>query len=195
MRHRTSVVLVLFSLLLASATFAADKYELDPVHTRIGFTARHLMINNVSGRFTEFTGNIVYDEQDITKSTVNVKIQTASVNTENKMRDDDLRSANFFDVAKYPEITFQASRIEKQGDGYLCVGTLAMHGVSKEITIPFTVLGKIKDPWGNTRIGLEAEFRIDRRDWGLTYSKTLDSGGLVVGNDIKIDLNVEAVKK
>ncbi len=195
MRRRTSVVLVLFSLLLASATFAADKYELDPVHTRIGFTARHLMINNVSGRFTEFTGNILYDEQDITKSTVSVKIQAASANTENKMRDDDLRSANFFDVAKYPEISFQSSRLEKQGDGYLCVGTLAMHGVSKEITIPFTVLGKIKDPWGNTRIGLEAEFKIDRRDWGLTYSKTLDSGGLVVGNDIKIDLNVEAVKK
>jgi polyisoprenoid-binding protein YceI len=195
MRYRTAVVSVLFTLLLASATFAADKYELDPVHTRIGFTARHLMINNVSGRFTEFTGNILYDEQDPSKSTVSVKIQAASVNTENKMRDDDLRSANFFDVAKYPEITFQSSRIEKQGDGYLCVGTLAMHGVSKEITIPFTVLGKIKDPWGNTRIGLEAEFKIDRRDWGLTYSKTLDSGGLVVGNDIKIDLNVEAVKK
>ena len=195
MRYRTLVVSALFSLLLASATFATDKYELDPVHTRIGFTARHLMINNVSGRFTDFTGNILYDEQDVTKSSVAVKIQAASVNTENKMRDDDLRSANFFDVAKYPEITFQSSRFEKQGDGYLCVGTLAMHGASKEITIPFTVLGKIKDPWGNTRIGLEGEFRIDRRDWGLTYSKTLDSGGLVVGNDIKIDLNIEAVKK
>ena len=195
MRSRTLVVSILFSLLLASATFAADKYELDPVHTRIGFTARHLMINNVSGRFTEFTGTILYDEQDITKSAVSVKIQTASANTENKMRDDDLRSPNFFDVAKYPEITFQSSRIEKQGDGYVCVGTLAMHGVPKEITLPFTILGKIKDPWGNTRIGLEAELKIDRRDWGLTYSKTLDSGGLVVGNDIKIDLNVEAVKK
>jgi polyisoprenoid-binding protein YceI len=195
MRYRTLVVSALFSLLLASATFATDKYELDPVHTRIGFTARHLMINNVSGRFTDFTGNILYDEQDVTKSSVAVKIQTASVSTENKMRDDDLRSANFFDIAKYPEITFQSSRIEKQGDGYTCVGTLTMHGVSKEITIPFTILGKVKDPWGNTRVGLEAELKVDRRDWGLTYSKTLDSGGLVVGNDIKIDLNVEAVKK
>jgi polyisoprenoid-binding protein YceI len=195
MHYRTLVVSALFSLLLASATFATDKYELDPVHTRIGFTARHLMINNVSGRFTDFTGNILYDEQDVTKSSVAVKIQTASVSTENKMRDDDLRSANFFDIAKYPEITFQSSRIEKQGDGYTCVGTLTMHGVSKEITIPFTILGKVKDPWGNTRVGLEAELKVDRRDWGLTYSKTLDSGGLVVGNDIKIDLNVEAVKK
>jgi polyisoprenoid-binding protein YceI len=195
MLYRAMSVSVLAGLFLAGTTFAADKYELDPVHTRIGFTARHLMINNVSGRFTEFTGNILYDEQDLSKSTVSVKIQAASVNTENKMRDDDLRSANFFDVAKYPEITFQSSRFEKQGDGYLCIGTLAMHGASKEITIPFTVLGKIKDPWGNTRIGLEGEFRIDRRDWGLTYSKTLDSGGLVVGNDIKIDLNAEAVKK
>jgi len=195
MRYRTLIISALFSLLLASAIFATDKYELDPVHTRIGFTARHLMINNVSGRFTDFTGNILYDEQDVTKSSVAVKIQTASVSTENKMRDDDLRSANFFDIAKYPEITFQSSRIEKQGDGYTCVGTLTMHGVSKEITIPFTILGKVKDPWGNTRVGLEAELKVDRRDWGLTYSKTLDSGGLVVGNDIKIDLNVEAVKK
>ncbi len=195
MRYRTLIVSVLFSLLLASTTFAADKYELDPVHTRIGFTARHLMINNVAGRFMDFTGSILYDEQDITKSAVSVKMQAASVNTENKMRDDDLRSPNFFDVAKYPDITFQSSRIEKQGDGYLCTGTLTMHGVAKEVSIPVTLLGKIKDPWGNTRIGLEGGLKIDRRDWGLTYSKTMDSGGLIVGDDIKIELNVEAVKK
>jgi polyisoprenoid-binding protein YceI len=195
MRYRTLIVSVLFVLWLASATFAADKYELDPVHTRIGFSVRHLMINNVAGRFMDFTGSIPYDEQDITKSAVSVKIQAASVNTENKTRDDDLRSPNFFDAAKYPEITFQSSRVEKQGDGYVCVGTLTMHGVSKEIAIPFTITGKIKDPWGNTRIGLEGGVKIDRRDWGLTYSKTLDNGGLIVGNDIKIDLNVEAVKK
>ncbi len=195
MRYRTLVVSGLFSLLLASAALAADRYEIDPVHTRIGFTARHLMINSVAGRFMDFTGSILYDEQDITKSAVSVKIQTASVNTENKMRDDDLRSPNFFDAAKYPEITFQSSRIEKQGDGYVCVGTLAMHGVSKEVAIPFTILGKIKDPWGNTRIGLESGLKIDRRDWGLTYSKTMDSGGLIVGDEIKIELNVEAVKK
>lgn len=195
MRYRTLTVSVLFSLWLASAAFAVDKYELDPVHTRIGFTARHLMINNVAGRFMDFTGSILYDEQDITKSAVSVKIQTASANTENKMRDDDLRSPNFFDAAKYPEIAFQSSRIEKHSDGYACVGTLTMHGVSKEIAIPFTIIGKIKDPWGNTRIGLEGGVKIDRRDWGLTYSKTLDNGGLIVGNDIKIDLNVEAVKK
>lgn len=195
MRYRNLVVFALFTLLWASTAFAADRYELDPVHTRIGFTARHLMISNVAGRFMDFTGNILYDEQDITKSAVSVKIQAASVNTENKMRDDDLRSPNFFDVAKFPEITFQSSRIEKQGDGYVCAGTLTMHGASKEVTIPFAILGKIKDPWGNTRIGLEGGLRIDRRDWGLTYSKTLDNGGLIVGNDVKIDLNIEAVKK
>jgi len=195
MRYRTLVVSALFTLLWVSSAFAADRYEFDPVHTRIGFTARHLMINNVAGRFTDFMGNILYDEQDMTKSAVSVKIQTTSVNTENKMRDDDLRSPNFFDVAKFPAITFQSSRIEKQGDSYACVGTLTMHGVSKEVNIPFAILGKIKDPWGNTRIGLEGGLKIDRRDWGLTYSKTLDNGGLIVGDDIKIDLNVEAVKK
>src|SRR3974377_1595929 len=104
MRYRTLVVSAFFTLLLTSTAFAAERYELDPVHTRIGFTARHLMINNVSGRFTEFTGNILYDEQEFTKYAVSVTIQPVSMNTENKMRDDDLRSANFFDVAKYPEI-------------------------------------------------------------------------------------------
>jgi len=195
MRYRILVVSALFTLLGASTAFAADRYEIDPVHTRIGFTARHLMINNVSGRFMDFTGNILYEEQDITKSAVAVKVQAASVNTESKMRDDDLRSPNFFDVVKFPEVVFQSSRIEKQGDGYVCIGTLAMHGVSKEVSIPFAILGKIKDPWGNTRIGLEGGLKIDRRDWGLMYSKTLDNGGLIVGNDIRIDLNVEAVKK
>jgi len=195
MRHRNWIASALLTVWLASTVLAADKYEIDPVHTRIGFTARHLMINNITGRFMDFTGSILYDEQDITKSAVSVKIHTASVNTENKMRDDDLRSPNFFDAAKYPEITFQSSRIEKQGDSYVCAGTLTMHGVSKEVSVPFTILGKIKDPWGNTRMGLESELKIDRRDWGLMYSKTLDNGGLIVGNDIKIDINVEAVKK
>lgn len=195
MRYRQSILALLCGVLLAGSAPAADKYEIDPVHTRIGFTVRHLLINNVEGRFGEFTGTILYDEQDVAKSSVNVKIQTASVNTENKMRDDDLRSPNFFDAAKYPEITFQSMRIEKQGEGYLCTGTLVMHGASKEVSIPVTLVGKIKDPWGNTRIGLEGELKIDRRDWGLTYSKTIESGGLVVGNEVKIGLNVEAVKK
>ncbi len=195
MGYRQSILTLLFSVVLAGSALAADRYEIDPVHTRIGFTVRHLMINNVAGRFGEFTGAILYDEEDVAKSSVNVKIQTASVNTENKMRDDDLRSPNFFDAAKYPDITFQSTRIEKQGEGYVCTGTLTMHGVSKEVSLPVTLLGKIKDPWGNTRIGLEGGVKIDRRDWGLTYSKTIESGGLVVGDDVKIDLNVEAVKK
>lgn len=195
MKIRTLVISFAALLALASPALAADTYQIDPVHSRLGFTVRHLTINNVEGRFMDFSGTVQYDEQDITKSSANVTIKATSVNTENNMRDNDLRSANFFDVTKYPTLTFQSSGVEKQGDGYVLVGTLTMHGVSKPIKIPFTILGKVKDPWGNTRVGLEGSLTINRQDYGINYSKTIDNGGLVVSNEVKIQLNIEAVKK
>ncbi len=195
MKLRTLVITFAALLALAVPALAADTYQIDPVHTRLGFTVRHLTINNVEGRFMDFSGVIQYDGQDITKSSVNVAIKTTSVNTENNMRDNDLRSANFFDVAQYPTITFQSSGVEKQGNGYVLDGTLTMHGVSKPVQIPFTILGQVKDPWGNTRLGLEGSLTINRQDYGINYSKTIDNGGLVVGNEVKIQMNVEAVKK
>lgn len=195
MRMKKVLAGTLVSLVLAVAAPGADRYEIDPVHTSIGFSVRHLVINNVKGKFGDFSGTILYDENDITKSSVSVTVRTASINTGVDKRDDDLRSPNFFDVAQHPEMTFRSSRIEKRGDGYAAVGTLALHGVSKEIAVPFTLSGKIKDPWGNERIGVEASLTIDRRDWGITYSKTMDSGGLIVGNEVKIELNLEGIKK
>ncbi len=194
MRSTKIILGTLASLLLAIAALGADQYQIDPVHTLIGFSARHLVINNVKGKFTDFSGTILYDEQDITKSSINVTIRAASINTGVDKRDDDLRSANFFEVAKNPEITFHSTRIEKRGEGYVAVGVLAMHGVSKEVAVPFSITGKIKDPWGKERIGVEASLTVDRRDWGITFNKAMDNGGLIVGNEIKIELNVEAVK-
>lgn len=166
MRVKHTLWATLVAVLLCGTAFGADRYDIDPAHTFIGFTIRHLVITNVQGRFMDFTGSLVYDESDITKSLVNVTIKAASINTGVEMRDNDLRSPNFFEVAKYPEITFQSSRIEKTGDGYVAVGTMNMHGVSKEVVIPFAINGKVKDFRGKERIGVEGGLTIDRRDWG-----------------------------
>lgn len=179
---------------VAGAAFGADKFDFDPMHTQIGFSVKHLVISTVRGQFREFTGTIQFDPTDLTKSSVNVVIKTASINTNVEMRDNDLRSPNFFNAAKYPEITFKSSHIEKKGDGYVAIGNLSMHGVVKEIALPFTISPKIKDPWGKDRFAVEGTLTLDRRDWGLTWDKRLEGGGLVVSNEVKIELSVEAVK-
>lgn len=195
MRLLKSLVLSL-SVALAgtAAAFAADEYTIDKAHSSVAFSVKHMVVNNVKGLFEDYSGTILYDEKDITKSSVKAVIKTASIDTGNEKRDEHLRNADFFDAQKYPEITFASKRIMKQGDGYAAVGTLTMHGVSKEVTIPFTVAGPIKDPWGNLRMGVEGGLTINRQDFGISWSKTMDSGGLVVGNDVKIELNLEATR-
>jgi len=171
----------------------AATYTIDPAHSSINFSVPHLVINVVRGRFTDFAGTIVYDARDVTQSSVQFTAKTASVNTDVPKRDEHLRTPDFFDVAKYPELSFKSTRVEKRGDAYECVGTFTLHGVSKEITIPFRLAGPIKDPWGNARIGVGAEITINRQDYGIAFGQTVDGGGLVVGNDVKIELNLEAM--
>jgi polyisoprenoid-binding protein YceI len=178
-----------------AATAKGDTFVLDPPHTSVEFGVRHLMINTVKGKFPEVTGTIEFDGQDVSKSSVNVTIKTGSVNTGSADRDKHLRSADFLDVEKFPEMTFKSSRIEKQGDGYAAVGTLTIRGVAKEIVLPFNFLGQIKDPQGRTKIGVEASVTLNRRDYGISWSKTMDNGGLVVANEVKIEISFEAVKK
>jgi polyisoprenoid-binding protein YceI len=194
MRYKQFVWASAASLLVAAAAPGADRYQIDPAHTQIGFSVRHLVISNVQGKFNEFSGTILYDGQDTTKSSVSVTIKAASIDTGVEQRDSHLRSADFFDAAKYPEVTFQSTRIEKRGEGYVALGTLTMHGVAKEVALPFAIAGPIKDPLGKQRMGVEASLTINRQDWGIAYSQTLDNGGLLVGNDVKIELNVEAVQ-
>ncbi len=178
------------------ATTAAETYVVDPVHSSIGFSVRHLIINNIPGRFKEYNGTISYDAADITKSSVQFTAKVASIDTGVQQRDDHLRNADFFEVAKYPEMTFKSTRIEKKGKGsFLAHGTFTLKGVSKEIAIPFKVFGPVNAPGGKVRIGVEAGLTINRQDYGITWSKTLDGGGLVVGNDVNILLNLEAVKQ
>ena len=195
MKTKKAVLTFFTGLLLANSLFAADTYAVDPGHSKVGFTVRHLVINKVEGIFKEFSGTMQFDEQDVTKSSVQGSIKAASIDTNNVKRDADLRSANFFDVEKYPEITFESKKVDKKGDDYIVTGILTMHGVSQEIHLPVTITGPIKDPWGNFRIGIEAKMDLNRRKYGLLYDNRLDSGGLVVGNEIGIHINAEAIKK
>lgn len=186
---------ILFIFLMGGFALAIDTYEVDPVHADVAFTVRHLVISNVRGQFKDFTANILFDEKDPSKSSFSGTIKTASLDTGNEKRDGHLKSAEFFDVEKYPEITFKSSKIEKSGDGYVATGTLTIRGVSKQIRLPFTVSGPIQDPRGNKKIGIEASTTINRFDYNVSWNEKLDSGGVVVGEDVKITLNAEAKKK
>ena len=179
----------------AGAVFSADKYSIDLSHSYAGFSVRHLVITNVKGNFASFSGEITFDENDTIKSSANVIIDIASINTSNADRDKHLRSADFFDVEKYPEMTFVSTGVEKDGDDMILNGRLTMHGVTKDISIPFEFLGKVTDPWGKERIAFEGETKLSRKEYGMTWSKTIETGGLIVGDEIKIELQIEAVKK
>lgn len=174
---------------------AVDKYEVDKVHSSITFTIRHMVVSKVRGLFNDFSVSVKEDTGDFLKSSVSAVIKTAGIDTMNEKRDNHLRSADFFDVEKYPEITFKSKKIKKSGDKYIMSGTLTMHGVSRGIEIPFTVLGKMTDPDGNTRMGIEGHAALDRKDYGLNWNRTLDKGGLVLGNEVKIEILLEMIKK
>ncbi len=193
--HRLALAGLALAALVPPAV-AADTFNFDTSHTNVGFAVKHMVISTVKGRFNEFSGVITYDPQDVTKSSVEVTIKTASVDTGNADRDKHLRSADFFDAEKYPEITFKSTRVEKRGSGYVARGPLTMRGVTKEVELPFTVTGVINDPWGNTRLGAEVEpVKVNRQDFGVSWSKALDSGGLVVSDEVSLELAVEAVQK
>lgn len=168
-------------------------YNIDPAHSLIGFAVRHLEINWVEGRFKDFKGAINYDDKDITKSTVEFTVKIASVDTEVEARDKHLRTADFFDAEKYPEMTFKSTRLERKGKAYVLHGDLTLKGVTKPVALPFTITGAVKDPWGNTRFGVEAHTKINRRDFGVNYGNAF-AGGLDVGNEVTIDLRLEAVQ-
>lgn len=183
------------SSLYVPPAIPATTYEIDPHHSTIEFAVKHMLINTVRGKFKEFTGVIQLDETDLTKSSVNVTIQAAAIDTGFPRRDDDLRGPSFLDVAKFPKITFVSSRVEKHAENYFLVGSLTMHGVAREVKMPFTYNGKATDQAGITRIGMEGSIVINRQDWGISYNKVLDNGGLVAANEVQIQLDIEAKKK
>ena len=176
------------------AAIPGGTYNIDPAHSLIGFAVRHLEINWVQGRFKDFQGTITFDEKDVTKSSVEFTAKVASVDTEVEARDKHLRTADFFDVEKYPEMTFKSTRVERKGkNGYVLHGDLTLKGVTKPVAFPFTITGAVKDPWGNTRFGIDAHTKINRRDFGVNYGNAF-AGGFDVGNEVIIDLRLEAVQ-
>ncbi len=192
MRIRPFLVLALLSSLWIGPA-AAEQYLLDPAHSSVEFSVQHLVLTPVKGDFTQFSGEIFYDEAAAAKSWVKIIIKADSINTNEPDRDKHLKSKDFLFTKKYPEIVFESRRIDKMEGGYLCLGTLSLHGVSKQIGIPFVITGTIKDPQGKTRLGLEGALTLDRRDYGIVWNKVMEGGGLVVGNEVKIALSVEAI--
>lgn len=172
----------------------SGQYKIDPAHSTIGFAIRHLEINWVEGRFKDFAGTINYDASDITKSSVDFTAKIASIDTGVEARDKHLRTADFFEAEKYPEMTFKSTRVERKGkDKYVLHGDFTLKGVTKQVSLPFTVTGAIKDGRGNTRFGVNAQTTINRRDYNITWGKTMDNGGLDIGNEVMIELHLEAL--
>jgi polyisoprenoid-binding protein YceI len=170
-------------------------YRIDPAHSVIGFTIRHNEVTLVGGRFKDFNGTIHLDDKDVTKSSVEFKAKVESIDTGVEARDKHLRTADFFEVAKYPEMTFKSTRVERKGkDRYVLYGDLTLKGVTKQVALPFTITGAIKDGRGNTRIGIAAQTKIDRRDYGITWGHALAGGGFDVGHEVTIDLHLEALQ-
>ncbi len=171
------------------------RWNIDASHSTAEFSVRHLMISNVRGRFGALTGTIDYDPDHPEQTVLDVTIDATSIDTRDDKRDAHLRSADFFDVEKFPQLTFKSKRVRKTDDGFEVVGDLAMHGVTKEVTLAVEgPTAPSKDPWGNTRIGASAHAKINRRDWGLHWNAALETGGVLVGEQVKISIEVELVQ-
>jgi polyisoprenoid-binding protein YceI len=176
-------------------TQATTTWQIDPAHTEVGFSVKHLMISTVRGRFAGVKGTIVLDEVNPASSSVEVEIDAATIDTRAQQRDAHLRSADFFEVEKYPTMTFRSSRVERVGDDrYRVVGDLTIRDVTREVALDVTDEGRGRDPWGGDRRGFSATTTIDRTDFGLKWNQALETGGVLVSNEIKVSIDVEAVK-
>lgn len=190
----------LVSMLLAAGlavgpTLAAVAYTIDPVHSHLGFSVRHLGVSNVRGEFKEYSATLLVDETNLTQSSVEVRIKASRIFTGDENRDKHLRGPDFFDVDKHPELVFKSKKIEKRSQDYLVTGDLTIRGVTKEIQMPLAVAGPINDPFGMKRIGVEGSVTINRQDYGINWNRLMDTGGLIVGNEVKIDFSIEATRK
>ena len=168
-------------------------WTIDPAHSNIEFGVRHLMISTVKGRFADFSGTIQLDPHDLTSAKLDATIHTASIDTRAADRDSHLRSADFFDVEKHPTLTYVSRRIEKVGDDYRITGDLTIRGVTREVPLAVSLEGQVKDPWGNQRMAFAATTRISRTDFGLVWNAALETGGVVVGDEVKISIEVELI--
>lgn len=170
-------------------------YEIDPAHSSVHFSVRHLMVSNVRGEFTKVTGTIRFDSDNPAASSVEAAIDASSINTREAQRDTHLKSADFLDSDKFPTITFRSKHIEPREGGGTVTGDLTIHGVTREITLTVEDLTpEVQDPWGKRRIGASATTKLNRKDFGVAWNAALETGGLVVGDEVKVNIEVEAVR-
>ena len=190
-------LLALSSLFLSPALALAGTWDIDPAHSTVEFSVRHMMVTTVKGQFQKVKGTVELDEKDPSKSTVEVSIETASIDTREAKRDAHLKSPDFFDAAKFPALTFKSTKIEKAGKGkFKITGDLTMHGITKVVVLAVEgPSASIKDPYGRTVRGVMATGKLDRKDWGMTWNKALDSGGFVVSDEVKLDINAELAER
>jgi polyisoprenoid-binding protein YceI len=197
MRNLKALVLVGSGVLMVPAFAQAGTWEIDPSHTSVEFSIRHMMVSTVKGQFEKVKGSLQLDDKDVTKSTVEVTIQLDSVNTHEPKRDGHLKSPDFFDTAKFPTATFKSTKVQKAGKNKLKVtGDLNLHGVTKSVVLD--VAGPteaFKTPFGTTVRGAHATTKIDRKDFGIGWNKVLDNGGVLVGNEVSLDLSIELAEK
>jgi polyisoprenoid-binding protein YceI len=196
MRSSVRLLSILFSLVSTSA-LGQTTWEIDPAHSSVTFAVKHLVVSTVRGEFGKFAGEAIYDEKSPVRSIVSATLDAGSVNTREPTRDAHLKGADFFDVQKFPTITFKSSKVERLGkDGYKVVGALTLHGVTKPVTLQVTgPSAPVKTPFGQTVMAVSAVGAISRKDFGMAWNKVLDSGGLLVGDEVAISIDVELVKK
>jgi polyisoprenoid-binding protein YceI len=175
---------------------ATEKWDIDAVHSSIGFTVRHMVVAKVHGQFTKWAGTLELDPGQLTTSKVDITIDAASIDTRDEKRDGHLKSADFLDVEKQPNITFKSKLIEKKGnDAYRMMGDLTIRGVTRDVVLDVEFGGRAKDPWGGDRMGFTAKGKIDRKDFGAKWNAALETGGVLVGDTVDLTIEIEAVKK
>ena len=194
---RFTLAATIAATLAVPSPAATTTWQIDPAHTAAGFSVKHMMIATVRGQFKGVTGAVNWDDQDISNSIVDVTIDANTVDTGEAKRDADLKSANFFDVAHYPTITFKSTKIERISAAKMKVaGNLTIHGITKPVVLDVEgPSGAIKDPYGNTRVALNATTTVNRMDYGVKWNAKMDGGGIVVGDDVNIDIDLEMIKK
>ena len=173
---------------------ATTKWAIDPVHSEIGFKVKHMMFTNVSGKFGTYEATIATEDDNFENATIEFSADIDSINTNNTDRDNHLKSGDFFDAENHPKLTFKASSFTKDGADYELIGDLTLRGVTKSVKFPVEFSGLMKDPWGNTKAGLNISGKINRKDWGLNWNSALETGGVLVGEEVKLDIELQLIK-
>ena len=194
-RRKTPLFLIFALCATPLASARASEWTLDPAHTTIGFSVRHMMVSTVRGQFTKFSGAATADDADPTRSTLAVKIDASSIDTREEKRDAHLRSPDFLDADKFPKLSFKSKRMEAKGEHFKLVGDLTIRGKTHEVVLDGEYTGVAKSPWGTESAGFSAHTKINRKEWGLEWNQALETGGLLVGETIEIAIDVEAMRK